>query len=542
MFSPNMPDEIHDLFVNIRKISQTLFDEHRRALTPITVYVDSMTPIQKRMADILPQRAVCDQLLDTYLTYSETIYRIVHIPVFTSQYNQFWQGTAQHDSFLPQLLSILAIGSRFMGRQRGLTADRAEGIHIATAVALVRSWVDSLRGSKRIEFPTVQVEVLLCMAQRMITPRNEDSWTQLGLVVRMAMTMGLHRDPSEFGGGMSPFWAELRRRLWHTVLELDVHMSMQCNFPCGIKEGDYTCKPPRNINDDDLFPEMMELPDPLPFEQYSDMQMQVYSASTLHLRFRAVGLLNRIDTLRDYQPVIELATELERVFEDLRYLLPRSATADNGASRRPWVTRTVLDLHCRRFMLALYRPFALSAPDAPQAISTGYLRSAMVALSYLDDVDPNGPNYWDFWHMYHLILKPEILQSAFSLCFYVKNIANKIGSPGGPSWRTSSNGQLMAAACSNASESSILLSPPRLLSTVELVFENLVSRAKEPGTDMKDLSSLATVLATLQGGPREQKIERMKANLRAILDAGMLAIHATPETLASLPVCCYLAA
>lgn len=507
-----------------------------KATTPITVFVDSMTPIQKRMADILPRKDVCDQLVHVYIRGTETIFRMIHIPSFMHQYGMYWNGQPQPDVFLPQLLSMLCVGYRFYGAGKGFAHDR-DGIHIPTACALVRTWLDSLRGKQLTEFSTLQCEILQLCASRMINPQNQESWTQLGRIVRMAMTMGLHRDPSEFAQKISPFWAELRRRIWYTILELDIQMSTQCNFPCSIRHGDFTCRPPRNINDEDMWPDMAELPEPKPIEQDTDCRIQVFAASTMAARFKVADILNRIDSLRDYEPVLELGKELERAFDEVRYILPHTQPVEMSEKRRQWMNRVILDMHCRRPLLALYRPFALSSPDAPQQIMTGYLRSSMILLSYLDEMDPASPDYAHAWHLNHLVLKQDILQAVFSVCYYIKH-ASPIASvsPRSSPWSSSTRSDSIEDACVIASESSILLSLPRLKRKVEEILESMVRRIREIGTDMKDIITLTVVLSTSIGGTAEQKTERIKRGMQAILDAGLQAMRVNQEKIASMPV------
>lgn len=543
MFSGNKPPEILELFANLHKIHTALQEEATRATTPIGVFVDSMTPIQKRMVDILPKKAVCDQLVNVYIRGTETIFRMIHVPSFMRQYQMYWDGQPQPEVFLPQLLSILCVGYRFIGAGKGLVYDR-EGIHIPTACSLVRAWLDSLRGKQLAEFSTLQCEILQLCAQRMIHPQNQESWTHLGLIVRMAMTMGLHRDPSEFAQRISPFWAELRRRIWYTILEFDIQMSTQCNLPCSIRHGDFTCLPPRNLNDDELYPDMPELPESKPIEQDTDCRIQSFCASTMSARFRVADILNRIDSLRDYDQVLELGKELERVFDEVRYILPKTPPEDPAEKRRQWMTRVILDMHCRRPLLALYRPFALSSPDAPQQIMTGYLRSSMTLLSYIDEMDPTAPDYAHTWHLNHLVLKQDLQWAAFSVCYYIKHASSSAAmaagrasaSPRSSPWSSSARSDSLEDACTAACESSILLSVPRLKRKVEEILDSTVRRIREIGTDTKDLIALTVVLSTCCGSTPDQKRERITRGLRAILDAGLQAIRINQENIASMPV------
>ncbi|KAI1494679.1 fungal-specific transcription factor domain-containing protein [Biscogniauxia mediterranea] len=559
MLSGAGSDEIREKFLNIQRINKALQDEHRKVTAPITVFVDSMTPIQKRMADVLPSKPVCDHLVQMYLAGTENLYRVLHIPTFKTQYRLYWEGNLQHESFLPQLLSILCIGYRFLGLGNGQYHDR-DGIHIPTACALVRAWLDSLRGKQLVEFSTLQAEILRLMAQRMLDAQNQESWTHLGLIVRMAMTMGMHRDPSEFAPKIPPFWAEVRRRVWYTILELDVHMSMQCNLPSCIREGDFTCQPPRNLNDEDLRPDMEEAPASRPLEQDTDNRIQAFAARSLPYRFQIVDLINRIDNLQDYQQVLDLGNALERVFEDVRYLLPAAHSPEEAMNpRRLWLTRVILDMNCRRPLLALYRPFALSSPDAPQQIMTGYLRSSMILLSYLDDMDLSSPEYQSTWNMYHLVLKQDILQAAFGLCYYIKHTSHGLTTPSSSSpllasrvstSRDSSSSSYnnninsnnnnrstsIEEACTIATASSPLLTPQRLKATVEKALDSMLKRIREVGTDIKDIVSLMTVFYTYRDGSLEQRREAIKRGMQSIVDAGLQSIHAKQETIASMPV------
>lgn len=496
---------VRDVLSNFRKLHKALQDEYRKSLSPITVFVDSMMPVHKRMTDILPKKAVCDRLVKSYVDTSETIYRILHLPTFTEQYNLYWEGKLQSEYFLPQLLAALSVASRFETKSKGLGRERSEGVHIPTACALVRTWLDSLRGKQLVELAVLQVEVLLLHAQRMITPRAQDSWTSLGSIVRMAMTMGLHRDPSEFEPRMPVFLGEMRRRLWFTVLDMDLHISITCNLPCLVRDGDFTCRPPRNLDDKELYADMNELPPSKPIDQVTDNQMQVYGAMTLGVRMRVAHLLNRIDTIRDYQEVLDIGAKLDRYLDDINYIFPRHGFLNDAQKSKQWRSRVILDMHVRRPLLALYRPFAIGAPDAPGQIARAYLRSSMVIMKYLDELDPMLTHFQDVADMYHQILKKDIIQAALSVCFFIRSAVR-------PHSDTTGNG-LQALRMSpdtlddypsyNA-DNLVLWSPPRLITTVQKTLDLLIRNIS--GRDTKDVVCLSVVfecVKTLEPNPNE---------------------------------------
>ncbi|KAE9975191.1 hypothetical protein EG328_003415 [Venturia inaequalis] len=91
--------------------------------------------------------------------------------------------------------------------------------------------------------------------------RNDDAriiWTLTGLVVRMAQTLGLHRDGTHFA--LPPFQIEMRRRLWWQICILDARASEDHGCDPTIIDHAFDTQMPANVNDDELDPHMTELP------------------------------------------------------------------------------------------------------------------------------------------------------------------------------------------------------------------------------------------------------------------------------------------
>lgn len=515
-----------DLFLSFGAVHRVLQDNLQVAMKPITVFVDSMMPVQKRMTDILPKKDVCDRLVKTYFDTSETIYRILHNQTFYDAYNMYWDGKLQSDSFLPQLLSVLSVASRFETKSKGMGPERAEGVHIPTACALVRSWLDSLKGKQLIDISTIQVEILLIHARRMITPRLQDSWTKLGYVLRLAMNMGMHLDPSE-NNRIPVFWAEMRRRLWFTMVDMDLHMSLACNMPSMVREGDFTCQPPRNLNDSELYPSMRELPPGRPIDEVTDNQMQIYGAMTLGVRMRVAPLVNRIDYIRDYQEVLDVGAKLERFLDDINYIFPRTGGFSPAQKSKQWRTRVILDMHVRRPLLALYRPLALGgAPDVPAEISRTFLKSSVVILKYLDELDPMLPHLNEIAEMYHQILKPDIIQATLSVSYYVQSAIRQNSEHlvvGQPMLRLPS--ETTDELSLNIGESMMPWSPQRLINTVAESLQLLIKHMS--GSDTKDVLCVAVVLETAK--VPEPRAQDMIHNLHGVLEGCLRASNLTRD-------------
>jgi hypothetical protein len=510
--------EIDDTLLHFRKLHQTLRQEYQDSLIPMTVFVDSVMPIWKRMMDILPQKPVCDRLVAAYMDVSEATYRVLHFPTFREQYNLFWDGKLQSEYFLPQLLAVLAIVSRFTTKSQGFSHERIEGVHTPTAFSLVRTWLDGLRGKQLTN-------------RRALMFRPQELWIPLGSIVRTAMAMGLHRDPSEFGSSISPFVGEMRRRLWFAVFEFDVQISFDSDAPCAIRDGDYTCQPPRNLDDEDIYPDMKELPSGKPIEEHTRMQIQVLGTFSLPTRSRISHLVARIDTLRDYQEVLELGGKLEDILEDTNQITPRHGITDHSRTSRIWRERVTSDAHVRRALLALYRPFVLTAYSCPPQITKSFLRSCMIVLGYSEELDPALPHHPEVMGILHQIFRHDILPAAFSVCYFIQGSlqtqANGLLYDGQQGQRHIFDSPSKSPPLSAAGR--LMWTPERLTQAVERTLGYFVqSIVRNTGT--KDIVSLSVVLEMVR--TPEPKSETIARALRATLDACLKAANSSREKLA----------
>ncbi|CAH0028399.1 unnamed protein product [Clonostachys rhizophaga] len=84
-------------------------------------------------------------------------------------------------------------------------------------------------------------------------------WTMTGILVRSAVSMGLHRDGSKFPN-VDHFDSEMRRRLWWHICFVDNRVS-QCDVPeMALSERIFDTREPANVNDGDIFPGMTNEP------------------------------------------------------------------------------------------------------------------------------------------------------------------------------------------------------------------------------------------------------------------------------------------
>lgn len=85
------------------------------------------------------------------------------------------------------------------------------------------------------------------------------NWSLCGLILRLALRKGYHREPSRFRN-ITPFEAEMRRRQWMLLYFMDVVISIQMGIPRLIKDEQCDTKLPHNLLDTDFDEDTKELP------------------------------------------------------------------------------------------------------------------------------------------------------------------------------------------------------------------------------------------------------------------------------------------
>ncbi|EWY79894.1 hypothetical protein FOYG_16959 [Fusarium oxysporum NRRL 32931] len=121
----------------------------------------------------------------------------------------------------------------------------------------------ALAEAEVLENPTLTLlnAMAIYLSSLRIYNRNKGIWILNGLAMRIAQSMGLHRDGEHLG--LSPFQSELRRRIWWHFLGRDSHAAEDHGLQrlCNLRSD---AELPLNVDDADLYPEMEALPTPRP--------------------------------------------------------------------------------------------------------------------------------------------------------------------------------------------------------------------------------------------------------------------------------------
>jgi hypothetical protein len=262
------------------------------------------------------------------------------------------------------LFSVLALSAQFQAVHHNpdfLYGRENDSLYSARMCLYREKAAQSLVLADYSKCPRYTVEALLHYA---ITEyfRSQDAqcglYMLISLVVRAAFRMGYHRDPSRFPN-ISPFEGEMRRRYWYMMLQLDLMTSSQIGLPRMVQPSVYDVAEPRNLLEEDLYEDMIELPPSKPDTEATVMVYTLARTHVLHVFSRIVDLTNST-TYPPYAEILRLDKELQHVVDNLPSSIKAiGIKAFDYSDSKSAMRGLFLGLSFLKAKLTLHRPFLL---------------------------------------------------------------------------------------------------------------------------------------------------------------------------------------
>lgn len=318
-------------------------------------------PILPDFRNLIPPRDVCDQLVQGYFNTLESIYRILHAPTFYEEYDQYWRDTqSTNTAFVMKLLLVMAIGTRFHRDPTNAVALRSS---VPDWIHAVQTWMTSPFEKSRVNLTAVQIHCLLLLARQACAVSGDLVWISAGSLLRTAMHVGLHRDPRRLPK-MPLLQAEVRRRLWATVLELQLQSSVDSGGAPMISLKDCDCEPPSNIDDEDLTGEEVKAADAIakPMDTFTQTSAQIILLKSFPIRLKIAKTMNDLRAHFSYDAALKHHEELSA---SLRSNALSLQSFRSGGGQPTNFQTNLLDLLTQRFVLTLHYPFAMRARTEP---------------------------------------------------------------------------------------------------------------------------------------------------------------------------------
>lgn len=259
------------------------------------------------------------------------------------------------------------------------------------------------------------------------------NWVLIGVIVRIALRMGLHRDPSHWPS-IRPLQAELRRRIWLALYQMDYFTSTQVGLPRIIKDSQCDARPPAHLLDDDITFEHDELPPERSLEDNTALSFIIHRHSIIKV---AAEIYDSTEAGPPSSSTIAaLTSKLEHAISVIpQRLKPQSFESSIADDPVIIMNRMFLDILVQKAIYTLHRQnFLKDKSNDHYESQAKCIDAALIILDYLqkitEETEPGGLMFNIRWKLVSS-LTHEFLQATMMLCFALSREKEATESTGG---------------------------------------------------------------------------------------------------------------
>ncbi|KAK6840412.1 bikaverin cluster-transcription factor [Apiospora arundinis] len=191
------------------------------------------------------------------------VMRLMHLPTLTRRY---WNAAAapdniDHDTqtlvYAVNYVSVASLNEEQCVAKLGQVRHHALALYrAAVEQTLAQAHFLNTRSPTLLQAAVFYIEALQKSEKK--AGQTAAVRSLVVLVHHLARTMGLHRDGAAYS--LSPFKAEMRRRLWWYICILDHRTAEVCGAEPIVRPRSFDARLPLHVNDTDLSQEMSTLP------------------------------------------------------------------------------------------------------------------------------------------------------------------------------------------------------------------------------------------------------------------------------------------
>jgi hypothetical protein len=353
---------------------------------PALLFGSTTPPGRGEIMSQMPSRYLTDILVGRYFNTFDPAVHILHGPTFQKQYNQHWVDPSKTSIvWIAMLFAMLRLAMLSYAREgdeppefRGKCKDMANNFRTQMAHCLITA--DYTKPHNFL----VETLILHMNGEYVSKVDAEASvWVLAGMIARLAMRMGYHRDSKLFPN-ITPFQGEMRRRVWTFVRYSDILFSFQIALPCMIRIGDTDTDIPRNIHDDEFDEDSRELPPARPLSEVTSVSYMIAKAKLVLGFGRVLEETNGV-VKHGYDEVLKIDRGLRDVFEGIpEHLKLRPMSEQTMAPISLIMARYGLATTYHKSQCVLHRRFIRQARTNPKYAYSRRtcLDSSMQLLSY----------------------------------------------------------------------------------------------------------------------------------------------------------------
>ncbi|RMZ90091.1 hypothetical protein DV736_g2688, partial [Chaetothyriales sp. CBS 134916] len=285
---------------------------------PALLFGATVPPSRAEILAQIPSRYMSDILIDRYFSTFDPATHILHSPAFHRQYNAHWQDPNKTSIvWVAMLFAMMRLAMISYGREgdeppefRGKCQDMASNFRTQMAHCLITA--DYTKPHNHI------IETLIFHLHAEYTSNRDAEasvWVLVGIIARLAMRMGYHRDPKLFPN-LAPFQGEMRRRIWTFVRSADLLFSFQAALPSMIRIGDSDTDLPNNLFDDEFDEDSTTLPPSRPEREATPVSYMIAKGRLSFGFGRVLEATNGVNR-KGYDEVLKIDRGLREIYDGI---------------------------------------------------------------------------------------------------------------------------------------------------------------------------------------------------------------------------------
>ncbi|KEZ44224.1 Uncharacterized protein SAPIO_CDS3163 [Scedosporium apiospermum] len=358
--------EVKNYFVTHKKelersYKQVISSKPAHALEGPVLLLGTLRTSEVELRAELPPKTTILALCERFFQSSDGWICIVHRPTFLRQLHAHWLDPSQTPlMWIGLLYSILchaAISYHKAGDEppdmKGRSLDIAAEYRLRASQCLVTADY-----TKAVEYSIETLTLYIFGEYSSRWDMDMALWLVLSLATRIAFRMGYHRDGKWFKS-LTPYQAEMRRRVWAMVRMGDVVFSHHLSLPRMINDSDCDTELPRNLLDEDFGPESTELPPPRSALERTPVDYLI-AKSKLCIEFgKILRATTNVGRQLTYDEVLQFDTDLRAIRAQFPPHLKISPLYDISEPPQDYMTRFHLDILYQKILTAIEASLAM---------------------------------------------------------------------------------------------------------------------------------------------------------------------------------------
>ena len=255
---------------------------------------------------MLPKKDIVDHHVKLYVENFENLFRVLHLPSFHSEYEKLWTSPEETGPMFKVHVMLMVAATYCLpdsGEAKGVGVDTAL---LPAAQDTACYWIEECeiwleaQSQKHATLAYFQAQCLLHIAKTMQSFKAKRSWTAAGALLSFALTKGFHRNAEivnqQQGDDpkirISCFAQEMRRRLWSTIVELEMQAAVERGMPASLPDLITDCGSPANCDDEYLHLGLEREAPSFPENIYTRTSYQAIASRSVQLRQQLLCVIN----------------------------------------------------------------------------------------------------------------------------------------------------------------------------------------------------------------------------------------------------------